>query len=694
MIVSNKQQWFANYLLTGKTPRDAVGSKPSNGDSPALDKPLLTVALETLSSIQDIPNKSVVLPILEFVSLSQNFWPWTVYESPKHGGFIKAILEYVGSLPPLQPSTKLEGSINACLQTKVLAYIAELLAMHLFHSRQTGTPSSMGNLYDTLQHYFRFAVGVPSLNSSLHTQLKRNFEARYPGCTPQDLKRTSLEDRQVGKDYFYDLPLADKMLCLDQAWTGRKNDGLRLEFETANVNLSLVDAQIALFHSWKILAIETTCTDLSKDVKLQQALIKTSIDCLVANSRSQYQEEIFSRLCHQRADFALILTQRLIEAKCTDPGMKHLLKKSWETIRELRGTFDRELAKEDAPYYRSLLKLLFISIRAHSPNTTEVNANLDASVRMSQSAPIIPVILDVIKYVVSTGFRQIASAIHENAAGSSPEDIGLITGIFQSCLRVPGIELCQSQIVSIMAANGTARVATTLFSWSDSLAVEGDPVYGELSILFLLELSTMPLMAEQLAIDGILGHIASANITSYIRRGNVGPFAEGAGLQRCYSIWQRGILPLLLNLLDAVQASIAVEVALFLNQFAPLLDQSSKALEAPESSRTMSQAQTIFISLSMCSEVHSLALLNYILNSFPDLEVPDVKWDAPAVLENVEFWLGARAILREKIVPMGVRDSELAKQKHGTLSYGAITRLEERIVDELIGIRDILGAEP
>jgi nuclear pore complex protein Nup188 len=116
--------------------------------------------------------------------------------------------------------------------------------MHLFHSRQTGTPSSIGNLVDRLDHYFRFAVGVPSLNSSLHTQLKRNFEARYPGCTPQDLKRTSLEDRHVGKDYFYDLPLADKMLHLDQAWTGRKNDGLRVEFETANVNLSLVDAQI------------------------------------------------------------------------------------------------------------------------------------------------------------------------------------------------------------------------------------------------------------------------------------------------------------------------------------------------------------------------------------------------------------------------------------------------------------------
>jgi nuclear pore complex protein Nup188 len=99
MVVSNKQQWFANYLLTGKTPRDAVGLKPpGNGGSSALDKPLLTTALEALSNIKEI-SKSEALPILEFVSLSQNFWPWTVYESPKHGSFIQAIAEYIERVP-------------------------------------------------------------------------------------------------------------------------------------------------------------------------------------------------------------------------------------------------------------------------------------------------------------------------------------------------------------------------------------------------------------------------------------------------------------------------------------------------------------------------------------------------------------------------------------------------------------------
>jgi len=116
--------------------------------------------------------------------------------------------------------------------------------MHLFHGRQTGLPSSVHDLIPNLSYFTRFAVGVPSYNNSLHALLKQNFEARYPGCTLRDLKRTTLEQHLYGKEYFYDLKLADKMLSLTEAWMGRNDNGLRAELANANVNLSLVDAQI------------------------------------------------------------------------------------------------------------------------------------------------------------------------------------------------------------------------------------------------------------------------------------------------------------------------------------------------------------------------------------------------------------------------------------------------------------------
>ena len=242
MVVSNRQQWFANYLLTGKTPKDAL-KKISAKDLGALDKPVLNAALDALSNITEIP-KNRALAMLEFVALAQNFWPWTVYESEKHSDFIKAVSEYVGTLRPIQPSTRLDDAIGACYQTRIAAYVAEILVMHLFHSRQTRNSSALKALIPNLSYYARFAVAVPQYNTSLHEYLRRNFEVRYPGCSPRDLKRTILEHRHYGRDYFYDISIADKMLSRDQAWTGRKGDGLKTEFATANVNLSLVDAQI------------------------------------------------------------------------------------------------------------------------------------------------------------------------------------------------------------------------------------------------------------------------------------------------------------------------------------------------------------------------------------------------------------------------------------------------------------------
>lgn len=414
---------------------------------------------------------------------------------------------------------------------------------------------------------------------------------------------------------------------------------------------------------------------------------------------SQGAEEVFNRLCQTRADLALVLTQRLIGAKSTVPEMQSLLGKTWETIRSSNLTFEIGLVSGDPLYYRTLLKILFIGLRAHSDNhSTSLNAqdNLKASHRLTQSSSVSPVALEILNRVVGNGLRDLAAFIHDNPAQSCPEDLALITGILQACLRVPGIEFSYAQIVTLFINNDSARIATTLFSWSDSLAIAGDPIYGELSMLFLVELSSIPAMAEQLGLEGVLSHIGAASITSYLRRGTVGPFADSAGIQRCYSIWVKGILPLVLNLLDAVGASIAGEVSLFLNQFTALLRQSSEAFDAPETSRTASRAQPKYITLSTCMEVHTTSLIFYILNGFRDetagIEIPEVQWDAAAVLENVEFWLTTRTVFRERILPMSEREIILSRQKFSaTGTEDPINNLEEKAVLELKGIRDVLG---
>jgi nuclear pore complex protein Nup188 len=66
-----------------------------------------------------------------------------------------------------------------------------------------------------------------------------------------------------------------------------------------------------------------------------------------------------------------------------------------------------------------------------------------------------------------------------------------------------------------------------------------------------------------------------------------------------------------------------------------------------------------------------------------------VKWDAAGVLENVEFWLGSRALLRERLLPMGDREVDMVRKK--VTAGNAVSKLEEKVMAELVGIRDVLS---
>jgi len=249
-VVSNRQQWFAIYLLTGRTPRDTLKNDGKNQAGGATTKPLLKTALDALVDIKNLPQPRA-LAMLEFISLAQNFWPWAMSDLQKQSQFITSISDFASTIESVPRSAKDERSIDGCYRIRMGGYIAEILAMYLYHSRQIGNLEPAKEILTKVEFFKESAVVVPSYKSSLHGNLKRNFENRFPGCTLQDFKRTRLEPRSFGSSYFYDLKLADRMLTSDSAWTGKKGDGLAHELVQANINLSLVDSQVVCgYHTY------------------------------------------------------------------------------------------------------------------------------------------------------------------------------------------------------------------------------------------------------------------------------------------------------------------------------------------------------------------------------------------------------------------------------------------------------------
>ena len=417
-------------------------------------------------------------------------------------------------------------------------------------------------------------------------------------------------------------------------------------------------------------------------------MLQVAGQCLESNQRPQPPEHIFVVLAHSRANLALTLLQRLADRSLLPKDITQLLTLTAATINGVENPW----SKDQIAYFRTLLKILFVVLRGtkHSANAApQKPASAESPVAVSQ------LVLTILDRVVARSFRTLAGLVHEPDAATTPEDLALITAILQACLSVPGIEQCQLQVLNIMSSHDTLQLATSLFSWADRLAHNGDPVYGELALLLLLELSALPALAEQLACDGLLGHLTSANLAGFMRRAHVDPFADHPGAARCYAIWAKGILPLLLNVLGALGATIAPEVAFVLNQFPNLLQSSVARLEAPGLSRTVTAAEgPRFVALVAVSEVHSLALLTRVLGALRGGSgrdvIPEVAWDAGAVLENVEFWLASRKVLRERLVPLGGREVEWRGLK-GAEGSGCENRLEERVVGLLEGVRDVLG---
>lgn len=255
-VVGNRQQWFSIYLLTGRTPRASLEKKDEASAPIANDKPLLKVALEDLLRIETMSVPRAIA-MLKFVSLAQNFWPWAMGDLQPESGFIKAICDYISKIEPVVASAKAERCIEGCHQAQIASLVAEILAMYLYHRRQLGDSKAAEDVLTYISFYTRSAVAAPLYNMSLHSNLKRNFEIRFSGCALQNFKRTGLVEREPGKGYYYNMHVANMMLGSDEGWTGKKNNGLAGELVNANINLSLVDAQVVCSLSLVLITILT-----------------------------------------------------------------------------------------------------------------------------------------------------------------------------------------------------------------------------------------------------------------------------------------------------------------------------------------------------------------------------------------------------------------------------------------------------
>lgn len=255
-IIRNRQQWMSNCLISGKTPREVSDTAKVKDFA---SESVFSTALSKLKDVSAL-SRLEALGILDFVTSAQNYWPWTVFTILKDPACFDGLRTRIRNMTSATVTAKTDP-LGAAYDAKEAAYIAEGFAMQLYHLRHMGgADAAAKDLLKNLDYYLRDGAAISGYNVSLHANFRKNFANKYPGCSVERFKRTMLEQRDLGDNYYYDLVMADDMLRFDPGWCGPKSNGFKTEMERANLNLSLVDAQIVSPRTSSSLSVEFTLT--------------------------------------------------------------------------------------------------------------------------------------------------------------------------------------------------------------------------------------------------------------------------------------------------------------------------------------------------------------------------------------------------------------------------------------------------
>ena len=457
------------------------------------------------------------------------------------------------------------------------------------------------------------------------------------------------------------------------------------------------------------------CPYASHNAELSKSLIKVVENCLLANSEVfQLPAPITNLIFTERAEFAFIILRKLSLQPARagiGPLYEGVLKYVWKAILNQKPEFRRALSTgEDIGYYRSLLRTLYMALLAQQARTDVLPVQ------------ICYMILDMLNLVVAQGFMDLAQAAQARPDTTNPEDIALITGILQASLRLNGIEVIHGGVGMHVSDQGTIRAATTLYSWAEQIGAStngnNDPVYGELAVLFLLELSYVPLLAEQLAVEPLLELLLTSNLSHTIRNTMTAGLNNPLQYHRLHNIWSRGLLPILVNLLAAIGPRIGPDVVRFLSffgrQMEALVDswgQRGNAITLAAIRETEALVGLIEILRAWGIETPSqrkgqrklnlnantngadIDMTNSITSSDEiawgqlNTEGADrIRFDKGTILEGVEYLLNHRNYLASLVVPTTLEEEE----ENSGVDKAGMSKLVENVIKEMDTLRRLL----
>ncbi|KIW12907.1 hypothetical protein PV08_08094 [Exophiala spinifera] len=708
-LVNDTQQWLATVILNGTVPdgpsrikEESVRTRHFRG------KTFLVSAIEELTNIRNL-SQAVAIPMLDFVLEAQQNWSWVTEDVASSSGLVSKLSSFVS-----QSAWSQSDETELAKWNLIAARVTDISNHHLHHAKAAKDVNDVKAFIPLLEWLTSYAVEVSLYKSSLHANLKKNFSAKYTGLSTLDIKRTGVTEQEYGPNFYYDIDYADKLLAVDPHWRGRKvqsaEQSFTAEFRKANTNLSVVDSELKLLASLQRLCVDH-CRSFARDRECQKIMARLVRVCLQSNARAYPPESIFDSLFQTRLDLSVALLGELLTAGAKGEDFYQLLQPAWDAVRFRNGSYEQAIINNDLPYWRSTLYTLFMAMQFHVKKKTKATSIPGTSNAIIPIASTNTTFLEITSDIIAKGFESVVGALQDQKLNKNktssdenslvgPRDVTLLLMLAQAILRLPTLPQFVAEMSARIINSGLLSSCLLLYSWSHLLTrpdLDDQPRYADFCVQLLASLSSLPPVAEHMAVEGVLSRLMTSKTTESLQRvpGGLSHVDQRPGGAFLYRVWAAGMLPLCLNLLHGVGGAIAGEISIFLNQFPNQLTRASTSFMLAPQTRTEGTELT----LTVASEAATLALISYILSSYrdagasaavdPTTVLPLKGYDEhrKAIAEDIRDMIALKADVRRRMtVPADERESSWQDSNEGD-------KLDEKIVNELKIALTALGRE-
>lgn len=241
LVFSTKQQGLSILLLTG---RELGLDQKEDDKEKGKEKQSLVKALEKKAQQAEDLRVEYAANIFESLAFAQNTLSTVIFEHQENQEFLENILKLVdqGTAGRVTGMESSETIVRFCYEALRAARGVQLCAVHLHKAKRGSKESKMivAHFTKSLQNLADTAFRIYGYRASLHGNLHRNFDKKWPAAKLIRFQRTAImvTERKYGTGYKYDTEMMDLVLGADPIWAGYKK-----EVAQANLNLSLIDAQ-------------------------------------------------------------------------------------------------------------------------------------------------------------------------------------------------------------------------------------------------------------------------------------------------------------------------------------------------------------------------------------------------------------------------------------------------------------------